>query len=759
MNASPPNELHGASRLTRLPAQVLLSAVLLTAPPHMVAGVFEATLNGLRISIDGQTGSIVGLDYPGPGRMLAAPPASAGLLDVAYPIPEFEPLRLASRFSAAPQIEKTGETVVITWRELGASRPYFHPDGAVGATVWLQAMPDGRSVALKCRIVNGSKRPVPQVLFPDLHGFLPFAGKEDTVLRTAGFARRPFVDVQATTYPEFYAYDRRSDTREMIEFYGGGDFGEADSMIGRWLDFGGLRGGLSLFPRVWSEAPKTKVRLYRLEKDPNVRLMYLHDTAIAPGATWESPEYVLTPHRHGWAKGIEPYREFVASRIQRRFPVPAHVREGFGFRTIWMCRGYPADGGRDVVFKVSDLPRLAAEAREHGLDELVIWFWHEHFALPAPPPYAHLGTPEEFAAAIRECNRLGVNVSLFVSLISVAEPAASRYGWKVGEGWTYHPELIPPFRAPYAHGHRTHQVRTDDPNLDVWQQDVLTSIKDIYGRYTRSICWDQSYPEWEGLFEKFLPWAKEHDPRATFGGEIVGSTERSANFLDYTWNWASGSYGNNFMAPYRDDRAFTASFRSPRLNMNVNRNADHVKIYFMDNGYINVMPGAPDDANCTAWIGDYPALSRTLKQCAALRRQFLRCFADGTLIGDGLLDRPCPGTHIDAYVLPDRVLFIVMNTDDAARAVEFNVDLQPWLASRTGKYEVRAYDQDGHPVGAAAAIGSAWQGRTAPLNRFDLALAPTTRLEPTRVLRLWNPDVPIILKKAVETRRSRRAQR
>jgi len=59
----------------------------------------EAVLNGLEISIDGNTGSILSLNYPGPGKMLQAEPAEAALIDLAYPIKTFEPLRLATRFS------------------------------------------------------------------------------------------------------------------------------------------------------------------------------------------------------------------------------------------------------------------------------------------------------------------------------------------------------------------------------------------------------------------------------------------------------------------------------------------------------------------------------------------------------------------------------------------------------------------------------------------------------------------------------------
>jgi hypothetical protein len=708
----------------RLPVLRLLAALAAGPLTAAAAGTIEATLNGLKITLDEQSGSIVGLEYPGPGKMLTAKPETAGLIDLAYPIPEFEPLRLASRFSTGARIEKTADAVVISWDNVGASRPYFKADGTVSAKVWLQALPDGRSITMKCQVVNDSKRNVGQVLFPDFHGLLPFAGREETCLRTPGFVRQPFVDVGATTYPEFYALDRLSDSKEMVEFYGGGKYGNADSMIGRWLDFGGLKGGFSLFPKVWAGAPQTKVRMYRLEKDPNVRLMHKHDITIKPGATWDSPEYVLTPHRNNWAKGIEPYREFVQGSIKRQFPVPAHVRDGVGYRTIWVCKGFPADGDRDVAFKARDLPAVAREAKAHGLDELVIWFWQEPFMLPTPPPYRHLGTPEEFSKAIKECNQLGVNVSLFISIYSIAEPTASRYGWKVPAtgGWTYHTEMIPRFNPTYANGRSTRGVQKNDPSYPLWRQDVITSIKDIYANYSQSICWDQANPALEDVFAEFLPWAKARDPRATFSGEIIGSSERSASFLDYTWNWESGSYHHNGMAPYRDDRGFTASFPSPRLNKGINRNAEHIKLYFMDNNYLNVMPNAPDDANGTAWIKDFPEVSRILKQCAALRRQFLSYFTKGTLIADGLLQQPAPGTHLGTYVLPDRVLFMVMNTQDAARAVSFNLDLQPWLKSASGSYEVKSYDQHGQALKPHPAIKSTWKGTTAQLQKNEIAI-------------------------------------
>lgn len=713
--------------LTGIISVYLISAQQAAAqiPPKRIIkqtdSVTEVTLNRLKISLNTQTGCIIRLDYPGPGRILETKQEMGGIIDVAYPIPEFEPLRLASRFSAGVQIEKLDSSVVLTWDNLGASRSYFNLTGKVSAKVWISAMPDGRSISMKCQIQNHSDLPVVQVLFPDFQGLLPFAGKEDTYLRTAGFTRRPFIDIGNTLYPEFYALET-GDIKNTAGYTGATNFGQGDNMIARWLDYGGLNGGISLFPKLWSTGAATKIRIFRMEKDPNVRLVHVHDHVIKPGEIWESPEYIVTPHRSGWAKGIEVYRDFVRSNVKRQYPIPKHVREGLGFRTIWMCKGFPADGDQDIAFKIKDLPSVAKEAKDHGLDELVLWFWHNHNTLPVPPPYSHLGTANDMTEAIKDCNKIGVNVSLFISIISISDPTAARYGWKVGPGWTYHTELIPKFNPLYAIGRSTKAVVPTDTNYNIWERDVLESVKHIYDTYTKSVCWDQVRIAAENVYKQFLPWAKEGNPRATFSGEITGGSERCANFLDYTWNWESGSYYHNLRTPYRDIRAFNTSFPAPRMNYNINRNWQQIKYAFMDNSYLDVMPSKPDDANGTAWIREYPEISRVLKQCAGLRHQFLTYFTDGTLIGECLLKEPSHETHVNAYVLPDRVLLMVMNTGDRSRPVDFKIDLEPWLKSATAKYEVRSYDQYGKNRTSNTITNNVYAGKTSTLGSYEIEI-------------------------------------
>ena len=102
-------------------------------------GTVEADLNGLKVVFDPKSGSLRRLAYPGVGAMLEAAPGRGSLIDLAYPVPDFEPLRLAPRFSEAAEVRVSERAVEVTWKELGPSRN-FTLEGRVAATVRLRRM-------------------------------------------------------------------------------------------------------------------------------------------------------------------------------------------------------------------------------------------------------------------------------------------------------------------------------------------------------------------------------------------------------------------------------------------------------------------------------------------------------------------------------------------------------------------------------------------------------------------------------------------
>src|SRR5262245_8036284 len=116
-------------------AGALLAVVLTLLPSNAQAAARKKVINGLEIGVDEKNGGIVSLRYPGVGGLLATETEAAGLLDLAFPLASYMPMRLATRFSHAA-IEETGQTLTITWPELAPSRTHVSlPPGSVSARV------------------------------------------------------------------------------------------------------------------------------------------------------------------------------------------------------------------------------------------------------------------------------------------------------------------------------------------------------------------------------------------------------------------------------------------------------------------------------------------------------------------------------------------------------------------------------------------------------------------------------------------------
>jgi len=679
----------GASGCVLLAALSVIGQPEIPPPPPDTT---ELTLSGLDICIDNQTGAVRRLAYPGVGVLLEADADEAGLVDAAYPMEGFEALRLAARHSGGARIESADDRVTIHIDRLGPSRPQFPSQGDVSATIEMRADADGRSIVLTCELVNGSDRPLRQVIFPELRGLAPVAGPDQTILKTCGFGSAPFRELVVPEIDQWYA-----ESSSTVEHKAGGMF---STMWGRWADLGGLNGGLSVFPRRWRWDPQVPVFVQLRQATQRLRLLWAHPVEVKPGETWTSGEWVLTPHANGWAKGIEPYRAFVRDHAKRAFPVPRHIREALGFRSVWMCQNQPADP-TDAVWHFSDLPDLAREARVHGLTEMVLWGAMPGFDAALPGVFAHLGTEQEFIAAASECRELGVRAVPFVSVLQASPKTAGRYGLTVPDnnGWTYHTEMLPRWNPPYATGYSCVQV---GPSNQQWQDEVVASLRAWADKGFASVSWDQywtgqSAPTMQDLTRRIREYALTLDPEASFSGEELWNIEVDCDYLDYTWNWGT----------YRDCQAYTNAFPAPRRNVNINRSEAEAKFAFMDNLFLNVWPTKPDGINGSERIGNVPVLSRTLQECAALRERFLPYFTDGVLIGSCLLPEVAPGARVVAYQLPDRVLALVLN-QGAEGALTFRYDLAPWVPGRDA-FTLSHFDQSGEPldssdVGAAATI-------------------------------------------------------
>ncbi len=675
--------------------------------------VVRATLNGLQFVFDSESGSILSMSYPATGVMLQTSHDSAGIIDLAFPVREFEPLRLASKYSKNAEIIKGKGTVTLHWPELGASRSFVKYEGSVSATVTLREEPDGTSISMSCQIKNKSDHTVPQIIFPDFSGFVPFNGTEGTEFRTGGTVIKPFIDmVVKKEHDNFYAL------YENMKWFHYGFVLDGKNPVIKWMDIGGRNGGLSIFSKDWgvNKGYDEGIFLKLSESTGKLRYMKTLFTDIAPDSSWQSPEYILTPHRNGWAKGIIPYREYANQHIKKLYPLPDHVRDGLGFRTLWMTSSWFPNDTKGNYFTFNDLPKAAREAKENGLDEMVIWGWYrEGFTLPLPPPHPLLGTEKEMVKAVAECRKIGVNVSPFISVMNASPKTAFKYGVTSKTGYVFDPDFLPMLNPSYSVSQKgTAEVPSSNK---LWQEEVLTSTKHLIDIGVSSLSWDQYFNVGPGKYldtvvTKIRKMAKEKDPQSTFSGEAGTNMENECDYLDYTWNW---DYNDNC-----DYRALLSSLKGPRINLNIDRSLLDVKRGFADNLYLNVYPRKPDGVNGSDYISNHLELSKALKQCARLRKQFLNYFVNGTFIADCLLSKDCPEAHVSAYILPKSMLVIVVNKGPN-KVINFQSDIKPWLKSASGRYNVKEYN-DGVLLKTTVIPGPAWSQNTPVMDNLDICM-------------------------------------
>ncbi|MEO8763510.1 MAG: DUF6259 domain-containing protein [Ginsengibacter sp.] len=676
--------------------------------------VVRATLNGLEFIFDSRSGSILSISYPGTGVMLQAPPDSAGIVDIAFPVKEFEPLRLASRFSKNAQITRGAGIVTIHWPELGASRSFTKFQGKVAATVTLKEDTDGQSVSMSCTIENRSDHTVPQIIFPDFSGLVPFSGIGGTEFRTGGSVMKPFVDMVVKEHDNFYVIN------EHTKWFHYGFVLDGKGPVIRWMDLSGRKGGLSIFSKNWgtNKGDDEGIMLKLSESSHKLRYMSVLYTDIAPNASWQSAEYIITPHHNGWAKGIIPYRTWAKQNIKRLYPLPDHVRDGLGYRTLWMKSTWYPEDTEGNIFKFTDLPKAAREAKENGLDEMVLWGWYkEGFTLPLTPPHPFLGTEKEMVDAVAECKKIGVNVSPFISVMAAGSNTVAKYG-ATGSSAEYYfdPDFLPMINPGYAVSQKgAAQIPSSNK---LWQEEVLSSVKHLVDIGVPSLSWDQFFTVGPGKYldtviTKVRQMAKQKDPQSTFSGEAGTNMENECDYLDFTWNW---DYNDGC-----DYRALISSLQGgPRINLNIDRSVSETKIGFADNLYLNVYPRKPDGINGSDYISNHPGLSSALKQCARLRKQFLNYFVNGTFIGDCVLAKDCPDAHVSTYVLPESMLVIVINKGNK-KEIFLQSDIKPWFPSATGRYKIKEYD-DGNLVKTTSIGKSRWIQKTPVMDNLDICI-------------------------------------
>ncbi|MCL2816204.1 MAG: hypothetical protein FWD23_16550, partial [Oscillospiraceae bacterium] len=582
-------------------------------------------LNGLKFDFNDLTGELKSMTPSRGDKFISE---GGGLFDIAVPVKyDYEILRMAPNNKNAGRVNFhiTGGEAVIEYFSLGNNIVNDEIDslpeisGGIYAALTLKALDDGRSVSMKLHLTNNCEIAVKQIIFPDMAGLNFITNEQETRFTTLGFTSYPFVELADSEQKRnsFFAVNPIC----CGKIYRSGGYFGYENMIGRYYDFGSLEYGYSLFHKYWGFGPDNmetmadEVLVKLDQQTKKLRIGNIHHVSIPKGGAYESSEYILTPHTGGWINGIYQYKAWVGQNKKRVAPVPKSIREGLGYRTIWMKEQYPKDR-ESIVYYYDDLPKVARDMAEHGIFELSVW-GEGDFNLPYGKHsfIEELGGFDGWIKNINILKSMGINAAPFVSMVSIWRDSCERYGLQIAgsaAGWAQNLKGIPAFQSPYMEKYCCAAIDQRDQK---WQRDVMDSLRFLRDEAkTPSIGWDQYIAgNLKGgvrdIIENYRRETAELYPDATFSSESTFNFESEINALDYTWDWA-------YWPGTGDCRPYIHAIETTRPNITIDNSVFAVKNCFMDNIFMNIFTSKPGGVNGSAYIYEYPELSKTLKRAA-----------------------------------------------------------------------------------------------------------------------------------------------
>ncbi len=132
---------------------------------------------------------------------------------------------------------------------------------------------------------------------------------------------------------------------------------------------------------------------------------------LRQGETWQSGDFVVSPHGGTWHTGARKYRKW-ADTWFRPQPRPDWVNRMKGMFLVIMRQQYG-----DRMWKYSDIPYLYQEARKNGINMLALFGWTEgghDNQYPVYKPDPEMGGEQALRQGLAEVRQAGGNVILYI---------------------------------------------------------------------------------------------------------------------------------------------------------------------------------------------------------------------------------------------------------------------------------------------------------------------------------------------------------
>ncbi len=150
-------------------------------------------------------------------------------------------------------------------------------------------------------------------------------------------------------------------------------------------------------------------------KRPGMGFFTVKYPEIQPGEEWESAPFALAVHEGDWHWGAERYRTWRESCTgEAAVKLPEWFKKSAGLVAHYDFKYQ--DG--EVVHHFTDIPSLYKQAKEFGLDHILISGWHKDgfdHGFPMYTPDTEVGTEDELASNVKSIKEAGGHVTFYVN--------------------------------------------------------------------------------------------------------------------------------------------------------------------------------------------------------------------------------------------------------------------------------------------------------------------------------------------------------
>lgn len=299
----------------------------------------------------------------------------------------------------------------------------------VSATVTIE-LPAGQTRSLwRLSLQNRTDDEIDEVAFPNLNGIWLGDSWEDDILVMPRFAgwkvTNPVAKLASAPKIINWKWQEYLYSFELGEMTGVRDsrnaytvdlsYTGAASML--WMDLYDPSEGTGIYMTCRNNALIMKgIRAYSFgENYPGMGLAIIHKPCVHKGC-WESETCVVAFHDGDWHWAADDYRAWreTVKRPAEVCPRPEWFEKSAGLVAHYDFQ-YQLGG---IVHRFTDIPKIYQQAKEMGMNHLLLSGWNEggfDFGFPHYTPNHLLGTEEELKQALAEVRADGGHVAFYIN--------------------------------------------------------------------------------------------------------------------------------------------------------------------------------------------------------------------------------------------------------------------------------------------------------------------------------------------------------